>query len=241
MQECNALLQEGYKVYDVNQIGFWSLFRNIGKVLKAGREIGIIYQGDKKQIMTFEEMKQEAQRCLTQQKTDAETQAGNELGQEWEVKIKTEKENIIQEQIDSFARSSKMAEGQVEGVYEKLKNRLIAEYIQEIAKKERTPQEIKTIKKTFLEKGKADFTSFIGDAYNRTAEGFGGLMGDLDEEAEIISGFFRNYGVEVSPARLRKSMSKAEYKKALAKKKGFADYLLDIIIKKPWIKAKKVA
>lgn len=152
-----------------------------------------------------------------------DTGAAYDLAKE---KYEQKKKEIIQREIDGFAKFSKNAEGGVAGVYERIKNRLVAEFLEKIATKEMGPEKIKKAKAS----GKrVDLVNIIGKIYNRT-DGLDKLTGDEpDEEMEIISKFFGKCGVKMSARALKKSFKKEEYKKAVGKKKGFVDYLLNIL------------
>jgi hypothetical protein len=140
------------------------------------------------------------------------------------VEYETVKKGIIQREIDSFAVSSQRAEGGVAGVYERIKNRLVSEFLQDIQKRERSPEEIKTLEKTFKNpKGEKapGLDGFIKEGLQKR-ESLTGKPSD----AKILSKFLEDYGVSATSTGLKNVIKSPEYKTALGKKKGFIDFLL---------------
>lgn len=169
------------------------------------------------------------------------TKMGEEAYENAKKSFEDKKTKLIQAEIDPLAQSSNKAEGGVAGVYERIRQRLVAEYLEGVITKQRPQTEKKAIQKEFSSKKRVNFTEFVDRVYNRTAEGFEDIDGsDIDGEMATISRFFSGYGVKASPERLKKTINPEEYKRAVRRKKGFLDYLLNLIIKQPW-SAKKAA
>jgi len=128
----------------------------------------------------------------------------------------------------------------IEGLYENVKNRLVAEYLEGIERKERGAEDMKDLKEKVVKGKRVDFTKVLGDIYNRRPRGFKKLDGeDLAKESKVLSKFLGDYGVRVGAGQLQGIINLEEYKKAVKGKKSFLDYMLDLIIKQPWAGASK--
>ncbi len=170
------------------------------------------------------------------------TAAAEENYKQGKVEYESKKEEIIQREIDKLASSSQNAEGGVAGVYERIKQRLVAEFLEGAEKKERGPQEIKAIEKTFSKKkGERidSLNSFIQEAYYRSSKELQGLKGNLKSDAKNLSRFLGDYGVDVSAADFRRVVNAEDYKTAVSQKRGFINFLLGLINSEPWAKKSK--
>jgi len=226
-----ALLHTGYSIDGVRGPGFIDTIKNAKRIIK-GEEMVVVYKDGERMVVSTRELKDIAGDSIKSRKQEIKSTAEKQLSEEWEKGFQEEKKKALRSRISGFAKTSEKAEGKTEGVYDRMKNRLVAEFLDGVINKERTPEELKVIKKEFGSKKRVDIVGFINQVYNREAGELGVLTGeDIDGEVKTISSFFGACGIKIGAAALKKIVNPAEYKKALGSKKGFVDYLLNIIVK----------
>lgn len=159
------------------------------------------------------------------------------LSQEWEEKSKTreaEIKRLIEKEIIPLAQSPEKAVEGVEGVYKRVRERLITEFVEkDLKKQEKTRQELERIEKVFSgEERKAG--EFIDNVLHRKGV-LENLQGDWEKDQEVLSEFLFNWGIEVSSKRLdqyQKIMAQKgkNYERAIRKKRGFLEWFLEMIV-----------
>lgn len=163
----------------------------------------------------------------------AEENRKKHFGEKWEGD-NAERESIIKgfivREVNALGRSPEKAEGGIEAVYGRVKERLITEFAEkDLKKKEKTKEELKTIEEEFKGKGKNP-TEFIDSAIHRRGK-LKELKGKWEEDEDNITEFLENWDFSVSPEALKgkKETIGKSYEKAVTKERGFLEWLLDFI------------
>lgn len=184
--------------------------------------------GKKIEVKEGEEIKDFGE-FLEEQKEEFEKDLKEELGEMWNSKYREDISKKTEEKIKDLAKSPERAKEGIEGVYRKVKDRLILEYTEKTVSEEKSGEEIKKITETFGEKGK-NTTDFIKDVILHEGE-LKNLEGDWSEDTESIAEFLGSYGIETNKKDLNKFVNPEEYKKEVKTQKGFFDFLWDLIKK----------
>lgn len=165
---------------------------------------------------------------------DLKNEAVNEA-KKTKLLIKEKDVNLaIEEKINSIGKSPEKAVAGIEGVYGKVKERLITEFTEKgLKKEEKNKKALEGIKEKFKGQGKNQ-TELIDKIVHRK-ERLGGLTDKWDEKDEgIISDFLAGEGISVSSENLTTFKKLADeinpYEKAVGQQKGFVDWLLNVIL-----------
>ena len=153
-----------------------------------------------------------------------------ELGKKWEEEYQKLVKEYREEEIKKLAKFPEEAIKGIEEIYQKLKDRLIAERAEKELKKEgKTREEIKEIERKFERKGK-DIIEFLREVLNFQKEQ---LSGDFESDKENLSKFLekhlKEYGIDTSSKKLESLVDNKKYKEVAKKEKGFLRLLLELI------------
>jgi len=147
-----------------------------------------------------------------------EKEAAEKLEKEYQ-KLTKEK---IEEKIKKLAESPEKAVEGIEGMYKKIKERLIDEWAKKEFKKEKTEEELKRVKKEFGE-GEVDLEKFIKKIWTERT-------GNLKKDKELLRKILRDYDVKIGKDDLSKLIESEKYKNNVKEIKGFLEFLLEVII-----------
>jgi hypothetical protein len=158
----------------------------------------------------------------------------NELGAEWENKNKIWEKNIrnfIDSEIAQMAKSPESATEGIKAVYQRVRDRLIGEYIEQYLKQKKNKQQLETIKEKF-EGEKKDLSEFITDVQHRRRDGsLQQLSGNIETDEKSIFNFLGEWGISV-PANYEIAEDlKSNYGQKVRQEIGFVEWLIDLICK----------
>ena len=161
---------------------------------------------------------------------------GKELEEEWEMKNE-ERQNTMKEligqEIKALSGSPEKAEQGIESIYDRVKKRLKAEFIEkDLKKSKKTKEQLQEIKKEFKGKGK-DPAEFIDKLINRE-DSLEDLEGNLDRDKKKISSFLEDWGVLMEDGKLEEFEEMMEkkgksYSEAAKGQKGLFEWILELI------------
>jgi len=161
------------------------------------------------------------------------------LGEEWEEKKKIhddEVRKIINQEIKAIAGSPEKAEKGIQGLFDRVKGKLIDENLKEGAQKQRkTAEELEKLKKEYEVQGKMkDTHRFMSEII----EGKGGLdkmSGDMEEDPGIIENYLREYqGIDTSGKEIQNFIENQEkegvfWGETIKSEKGLLDYFVELV------------
>ena len=137
----------------------------------------------------------------------------------------------IEKRMEELAKSPETAEGGVEKVYEKARERIMVEYIKDrAAKHPKTAEQIKVLEREFKGNGaEVNVGDFIGDVLPDEDGKLKGRFKSLTfwgpKTNNINFGIMRkclseDYGLNVSAEAIKKIVTEEKYNKAITAKKG---------------------
>lgn len=140
-------------------------------------------------------------------------------------------EKLLKEKIEFYAGSPEKAEGGIEAVYERVKNKLVTEFItNDLRKDEKSKEELTTIEKAFNQQG-IKINDFLEPVIHRR-KGLENLTGNWPEDENRIKKFLEGFGVPVGNLKTEnKEMNQIiqSYNSAMKKRKGFLKWFVELI------------
>ena len=149
----------------------------------------------------------------------------------WEKRQNEQVRKTIENRIKELAKSPEAAEGGIEELYKKARERVITEYVQKQIKEKapKTNVALEAIEKKFKDKGEPrNLTSFMSEVLFRR-----GSLKDLGNDfnandKNILKEFLTDWGME-SPNSVLKGVKAEEYRAARETQMGFFDFIMKIM------------
>lgn len=136
-----GMLEQGFKPYENQKTkGLWILFQT--------EKISIPRKGGGSKEVPVKEYDEFIRRAGENYKTGFDLQARGEIEDVWDKDYDKKVKKETEARIEEFAKSPEAAEGGVEKVYEKARERIMIDYIKERAEKQpKTAEQIKVLQK----------------------------------------------------------------------------------------------
>jgi len=216
-----GLLEQGYKPHEAKIKRSWMFGK---KKIIIPKQDGSFETVPVKELSGFLKSFEESYNI------SIESQAKEELEVGWD-QLHDEKVTAqVEKRIEGLAKSPEMAEGGVEKIYQKAKEKIVAEYIKKrVEKNPKTKEQLRVIEKRFKEKGeKRDINGFMSDVLFKKGR-LVNLGEELDDNSrKEIRGFLRDWGIK-TPVAVTKNISKLEYANAIKRQTGLFGLIMEII------------
>ena len=225
-----GMLEKGEKPYgNIQKVGMWPFNRRGTEILSTKNKPGV------ETVVDFNKAGEDY-------KDKIEVLAKTKLEKFWDKEHAQKINEGVEKRISELAKSPFSAEGGIEMVYQKAKERIVREYIEDYKKKEpKTKEQLASIEKVFSAKGiKKDVNKFF--AATLFGEGRLGNMGDefTDDDRIEMGGFLRGWGIKADISNTRE-ITVEDYKKARKKQGGMFELLMKVIENSLKPRAKKRA
>ncbi|MGB2762046.1 MAG: hypothetical protein WBC21_00705 [Minisyncoccales bacterium] len=221
-----ALMNAGYDVEEIR-------LKRLDTLVELRKTDG------KKDTVKYKEFSEFLKERMEDYNKEVNDKSEDELGREWDEKKRIRDEEvkkIINEEIKAIAGSPEKAEKGIQGLFDRVKGKLIDEDLKEGAKKQKkTAEELEKLKKEYEVKGMMEDTHRF---MSEIMEGKGGLdkiSGDIEEDPGIIENYFRkNQGIETSEEEIRNFIENQEKAGVLwgetrKSEKGLLDYFIELV------------
>lgn len=204
-----AFLQAGYDPKEFKEKGVFLKKIKVGEKEKISRK-------------EFQKLQKD---LLEEFNKTIEEKAIEELNKQWDKEYQKLLKEEIEKRIKELATSPEKAEEGIKGMFQELKETLIAEWFEKNLKtKSKTKEKVENIEKIFERKGK-DLIEFLKDAHKLQEK----LTGNLDDDVDDLIDFLSEYEIEIPKYELMKQFG--TYKKVVKKERGFIEWLFDLIFK----------
>lgn len=166
-------------------------------------------------------------------KSDIEKELGKEWGDIVEEKKKEYIKKIIESSVRNAGSSLENVEGGIETVYERLKDKLITEFIEKDLKKdEKSKEALAAIEKIAKGKGK-NWPEILNKIIHRKGK-LSELTGNWEEDLEGIDDFLEECGINISQEDLGKYATAMKvrgktYRAEFGKQKGLVEWVLGAV------------
>lgn len=162
--------------------------------------------------------------------------AKNEAAEMWMLGDELRKDRMseyIEKEIMSLGKSPEEAEGGIQEVYARAKERLVTEFIETGLKRDKkSSEQLKVIEKDFKGKGENP-TEFINSVIERKGS-LKELTGKWEKDKENIKEHLAEYGISIEAQKLEELRNRLEkegrkYESEAKKQRGFLEWLLGLI------------
>lgn len=233
-EELMALMKSGIDVEKLKTKGAWYSLRLYRNQLKLG-------SGKIEKLGKFTEKINEGLQVITDK---AKTDATKDLGVEWDASfaqaVNDEFFVLTSAEVNGLALNVEGAINGVEGVFQNIKDRLVAEHVERTAKSEpKTAEELKAIQEKWGEDPNIDPAKFFADGFQgKGFENFGTAK-PLDD-VKSFTKFFQDNGINIPQGEARDYFKHSPEIYAKAKKGRKGKSMMDLLLgffNKDWKKA----
>lgn len=217
--ETFALLEAGYKPQSIKNKGLFS-FRRLLHPFRSEKRI--ISSDGKKVWMRSKDFKRMAEMESERYNAVIREQASRQLGEKWGSEVRRQTEEFMEKEANDLER----AELRTREAYRNQRIKMFSNYLEGLSKKPRTTRGLKSFEARVGRD--RDLTSFYDQSMNRTGK-LSPMNGDARKNAEAMSDFLDDYGVNVTPSGVRRAFSGGRYERATKKEGGLIALVLDLI------------